>query len=32
MNIFAIKLQRGIWRYGDITPDDAKEFGYQKGQ
>eukprot|EP00731_Ephydatia_muelleri_P029856 Em0021g379a len=24
--------RRGIWRYGDVTPDDAKEFGYQKGQ
>lgn len=23
-------LQRNMWRYGDITPDDAGEFGYQK--
>ena len=24
-----IFFQANIWRYGDITEDDAKEFGYQ---
>ena len=23
-------LQLNLWRYGDFTEDDAKEFGYKK--
>lgn len=26
----ARKARKSMWCYGDITPDDAKEFGYQK--
>ena len=25
-----IVTQVNIWRYGDFTPDDCLEFGYQK--
>jgi len=28
--LYSFLLKRGMWCYGDATPDDAKEFGYQQ--
>ena len=29
-NVNVFMFQLNLWRYGDFTEDDAKEFGYQK--